>query len=429
MKKVIHLFFLLGVIFTARAQNITISFQSKEIINPLDSILATNLRTNKNVSLLGDESLVLVKNLTGVGLVSEKPGMGSVYPNPSDYNATLSFPIEKTQNVEIDLYNNSGQLLRKINQMLTQGTHRFELNFPIAGIYYLSVLKSDGTLSFKAVYNGSMIQNSSISYLGSQKLNNHQNSEENFLKRASIEKELEFEAGDVILYSFFSKQNTTILADKPTTSKTIEAEFVSCSDRDNKNYKAVKIGTQWWMAENLAYLPKVSPPSAGSDTAKYYYVYDYSGTDVSVAKASSNYNTYGVLYNWPAAKASCPTGWHLPGDDEWKQLELTLGMSQQQADTTGWRGTDQGGQMKSSTGWNDIGNGINTSGFTALPAGYRYSNGSFMYIGREVCWWSSTEFSSNDIWYRFVTRPTNKVQRNHKYSLRMYAWSVRCVKD
>jgi uncharacterized protein (TIGR02145 family) len=312
--------------------------------------------------------------------------------------------------------------------------HRFELNFPIAGIYYLSVLKSDGTLSFKAVYNGSMIQNSSISYLGSQKLNNHQNSEENFLKRASIEKELEFEAGDVILYSFFSKQNTTILADKPTTSKTIEAEFVSCSDRDNKNYKAVKIGTQWWMAENLAYLPKVSPPTLGSDTAKYYYVYDYSGTDVSVAKASSNYNTYGVLYNWPAAKASCPTGWHLPSDDEWKQLELTLGMSQQQADTTGWRGTDQGKEIKATSLWNNnsygsSGNGKNNSGFSAFPAGYRYNNGLFMHLGNDCCWWSSTEFSNSDVWFHYVINWSSKINRNHNYEFREFGWSVRCVKD
>ena len=109
--------------------------------------------------------------------------------------------------------------------------------------------------------------------------------------------------------------------------------------RDNNIYRTVKISSQCWMAENLAYLPSVSPSSTGSDITPYYYVYDYQGTDVSVAKTSTNYQTYGVLYNWPAVmngessstsvpsgvQGICPSGWHLPSDGEWTVLTNYLG--------------------------------------------------------------------------------------------------------
>ncbi len=100
--------------------------------------------------------------------------------------------------------------------------------------------------------------------------------------------------------------------------------------RDGNVYKFVKIGTQTWMAENLAYLPSVVGSATGSETTPYYYVYGYDGTSVTAAKATSNYTTYGVLYNWPAAMGGfsssssnpsgvqgvCPAGWHLPSEAE-----------------------------------------------------------------------------------------------------------------
>lgn len=87
--------------------------------------------------------------------------------------------------------------------------------------------------------------------------------------------------------------------------------------RDGKVYNIVTIGKQFWMAENLAYLPSVVDPGTGSYTEPYYSVYGYNGTDVAAAKATENYQTYGVLYNWPAAMTACPEGWHLPSDAEW----------------------------------------------------------------------------------------------------------------
>ena len=104
-----------------------------------------------------------------------------------------------------------------------------------------------------------------------------------------------------------------------------DIEYGSFTDsRDGKVYKTVTIGEQVWMAENLAYLPSVVGPATESYTAPYYYVYGYDGTSVATAKATTNYQTYGVLYNWPAALTACPSGWHLPSDAEWTQMKNYL---------------------------------------------------------------------------------------------------------
>ncbi|MCF8358778.1 MAG: hypothetical protein K9H26_08480 [Prolixibacteraceae bacterium] len=87
-------------------------------------------------------------------------------------------------------------------------------------------------------------------------------------------------------------------------------------ERDGNYYNTVKIGEQIWMAENLAYLPQINRPSEQSYTIPLYYVYEYEGTEVNEAKAIENYQIYGVLYNWQAAISACPSGWHLPSDDE-----------------------------------------------------------------------------------------------------------------
>ena len=200
--------------------------------------------------------------------------------------------------------------------------------------------------------------------------------------------------------------------------------------RDGTRYKTVKIGNQLWMAENLKYLPSVSPSNVGSETDPLYYVYGYQGTDILAAKATDNYKTYGVLYNWEAAKASCPKGWHLPSDTEYKILEMYLGMTQAQADVTGWRGTDQGGKLKEAgtTHWISPNTGAtNSSGFTALPAGCRSTNGSFYDLGSYTYFWSSSASSSSNAWVRCLYASNSTVGRY--YNDKASGFSVRCLRD
>jgi len=203
-----------------------------------------------------------------------------------------------------------------------------------------------------------------------------------------------------------------------------DIEYGSFTDsRDGIVYKTVTIGEQVWMAENLAYLPSVSLPSSGSYGSPYYYVYDYNTTNVADAKATINYQTYGVLYNWPAAmngasasnanpsgvQGVCPEGWHLPSDEEWTQLETYLARNGYQYDGStdvanigglcphlniaaalvaniGWESSTNEG----AAGNTDYPEYRNKSGFSALPGGYRGYDGKFYSIGIYGCWWCTT---------------------------------------
>ncbi len=190
--------------------------------------------------------------------------------------------------------------------------------------------------------------------------------------------------------------------------------------RDNKKYKTVTINNKIWMAENLAYLPKVYPDREGSDFQNrnpYYYVYDYNGTNVEVAKSSVNYKTYGVLYNWEAANISCPNGWHLPSESEWDDLSNFVGDI-----------AEVGGILKSvgTNHWKSPNAGAtNQYGFNALPGGI--SDLDFDGLGEVGIWWSSTEENRDRAIYYGITYDTTALFKAERRKDR--GVSVRCVKD
>lgn len=184
--------------------------------------------------------------------------------------------------------------------------------------------------------------------------------------------------------------------------------------RDGKTYKTVAIGTQIWMAENLAY-----KASSGC------YAYD---------NDSSYLEKYGYLYNWETAKNVCPEGWHLPSDEEWKTFEQNLGMTETEVNTGIYRGSaaNVGARLKSTTDWKlyegqRLGN--NETGFNALPGGYRRSDGSSAHVEEFCFWWASTPKENDDggAWRRYLYYHSSVVGRYP--GLRTDGYSVRCLKN
>ncbi|NLB63985.1 MAG: hypothetical protein GX801_07760 [Fibrobacter sp.] len=117
-----------------------------------------------------------------------------------------------------------------------------------------------------------------------------------------------------------SISSSSALKSSSSSSSSVVAEYGTFEDeRDSNVYKTVQIGNQTWMAENLRYLPSLNGTEDSEEDAKYY-VYGYEGSDVDNAKNTDNYKTYGVLYNFVAAKVACPAGWHLPSNTEWNAL-------------------------------------------------------------------------------------------------------------
>ncbi len=224
---------------------------------------------------------------------------------------------------------------------------------------------------------------------------------------------------------------------------------------DNKGpIKGVAIGSQVWTSTNLNVstyrngdvIPQVQDRDAWAELTTGAWCY-YENNPANGTK-------YGKLYNWYAvndARGLAPAGWHIPTDQEWTVLENSLG-------------DDEGKKMKSTSGWEswteDItcsncktwnaeyrrkkecnvcqdtrvngkktysGNGMNSSGFTGLPGGFRSASGNFSNVGDGGDWWCASEFNESDAWYRELSFSDSYLSRFDGNENN--GFSVRCVRD
>jgi len=169
--------------------------------------------------------------------------------------------------------------------------------------------------------------------------------------------------------------------------------------RDGKQYKTIKIGTQTWMAENLAF-------KANSGC----YAYENN---------ESNAKIYGYLYTWETAKKVCPSGWHLSSQDEWSTLSTYLGGYIIAGDKLKETGTDH---------WQKpVSQATNESVFTAIPGGYRNEKGDFYVLGYNGWWWCSNEENTEKAYHVLIYAHTKDVTIS--YINKNNGFSVRCIKD
>ena len=231
----------------------------------------------------------------------------------------------------------------------------------------------------------------------------------------------------IFIYSFLT-MSVFFIFQSCSEDKNDDNNSSTVTDIDGNVYNTVKIGTQTWMVENLkttrfndgTAIPNVTDASAWNALITPGYCW-YDNNEANKA-------TYGALYNWYAVNTGKlpPAGWHVATDADWKNLEMALGMTQDQADATGNRGTDQGAQLKSTSGWSGGGNGTNSSGFSGFPNGYRVTVG-FLGLGGMGIWWTSTERTSTGAWDRILYSYNTLVDRND--NSKACGFSVRCVKD
>jgi uncharacterized protein (TIGR02145 family) len=204
------------------------------------------------------------------------------------------------------------------------------------------------------------------------------------------------------------------------------------TDIDGYVYSTIKIGNQWWMAENLKVthyrngdaIPNITDDTEWSNpTAGAYCNYDNN---------DDNVDTYGRLYNGYAVIDSrniAPEGWHVPSDEEWKELEIFLGMNPSETENL-HRGTNEGGKLKEtgSLHWNSPNtDATNENSFTALPSGYRDSDGNYGGLGQGANFWSSTRHRILRAWFRILRYNKSDIGRGF-YDLRS-GFAIRCVKD
>ncbi|MCF0216154.1 MAG: hypothetical protein HUK21_06735 [Fibrobacteraceae bacterium] len=235
-------------------------------------------------------------------------------------------------------------------------------------------------------------------------------------------------AGISVCSEYTSKSNWNLMK--------ADADYGCLKDeRDEQVYRAVKIGTQVWMAENLNFR---YVNDEGTDSTSWCYNGD-----------KNNCEIYGRLYSWDAAKQTCPTGWHLPNDTEWNALWDAVEGTGLIKDKhrgicpEGWHlpnddewntlfsavgGTSTAGtKLKSTSGWSNGGNGTDSYGFSVLPAGGVGIDGDYDDAGYYARFWSSSEVDSIDAYYWFFDYDYGGVDQ---YDVNKDHWfSVRCIKD
>jgi uncharacterized protein (TIGR02145 family) len=214
------------------------------------------------------------------------------------------------------------------------------------------------------------------------------------------------------------------------------------NDDGSYGYKTIKIGKQWWMAENLnstryrnaELIGTTTNPNqdiSGESNPKYQWAYDGNESNVAVN---------GRLYTWYAATDSrniCPTGWHVPTDAEWITIENYLITNSYNYDGSS-TGNKIAKALAAATGWNtssvtgapgntDYSAFRNKSGFSAFPGGYRHNTGIFYDINLSSNWWSSNEFNLSNGLYRFLYYSSELLLSS--YNPKNNGFSVRCLKD
>lgn len=197
------------------------------------------------------------------------------------------------------------------------------------------------------------------------------------------------------------------------------SSFSQVKDKDGNSYRTIKIGKQEWTAENL----KVEHYRNGDEIPQVQDKEEWSkltsGAWCYYENISDNGIEYGKIYNWYAVndpRGIAPEGWHVSTDDEWTKLTDFLGG----AETAGTK-------LKSTSGWDENFSGDNSSGFNALPGGYRNNDGYFGNKGINSLYWTSTELNSERVWFRNIIGSIPDVYRPTYY--KNFGLYIRCVKD
>ena len=226
---------------------------------------------------------------------------------------------------------------------------------------------------------------------------------------------------------------------------------------DDYTYSVVEIGDQCWFAENLR-----SENYRNGDAIPSPIDFIWNQTSIGATRVygescgyCESYTTlgdacdplsieeFGRLYNWYAVtdpREVCPIGWHVSTDADWLQLEIHLGMSEEDASGTGYpRGSNEGFLLKSSLGWHDGANGSDAFGFKGLPAGIIQPSGHCGLAGTHTIFWTPHLSSELNVFGDFPPYNAERVQRQirstDEYITRSaggnqrYGFSVRCVRD
>jgi len=342
------------------------------------------------------------------------------YPNPFNPTTVIAYELGKPFYVKIEIYNVLGQRVKTLfdgfvsssGQFVWNATNDMGQGVP-AGVYIYSMQADGMKINRKMLLlnewhseNHAAPVNQSIAQISGGHV---------LSKQISNQYKLEITGENIVPYI----QSDITIAANMTIDFSVKRTL---TDIDGNVYKLVKIGNQWWMAENLKVtryrngdpIPPVTDNSTWANLK--------TGAYCSYNDDEANVSIYGRLYNWCAANDDrniAPQGWHVSSDADWQVLIDFLGGS-----------SNAGGKLKE-TGfahWQNPNTGAtNESGFSGLPGGYRHVIGNFFDVGDIAYFWSSTEYDTRSARPGYLAYFFANISRANLE--KEYGFSVRCVKD
>ncbi len=389
----------------------------------LDRIDIRNLTKSCDTTLnWPDTALTLIP--MGINELNSSSELLEIFPNipnPMQGSTKIILSLLRDGIVTITISTITGVQLSSFSQELQSGYHSFKFISGSCGTYiltanYKSIWKSIRIISALSESNTGY----SLEYKGTQdKLSS--------TKSTDMSGKFIFSAGDSLEFKGYYSTKTSIIQDVPSVNKSYIFNFttygIPCPETptvtyEGQIYNTVQIGTQCWLRENLNVGTRIN---GGQNQSNNGIIEKWCYDD-----NESNCTIYGGLYKWnemmqyvtnEGSQGICPTGLHIPTDNEWITITDFLGGL-----------SVAGGKMKSTSGWYDNGNGTNSSGFTALPGGWRNNyNGVFSGIGGLGFFWSSTEEVVNYGLIREMLYYSSDV--TYTYHEKYDGLSVRCIKD
>lgn len=380
--------------FSANGASSNIDFVKVENITQRTEIITTDNFINLSIETTANDEISFLQN-------------NSAYPNPFVNYTTIKFEIIEDENVNIQVFDALGECVQYKKQFLTKGLHLAKIQANAFGFYFVSINGENFKIFQKVVCVSSSFGYSDIQII--QKANTKKS-----------DRELFYEVGDLLKFTAYSGDYSTVITDSPSSSKTLNFKFVACTDFEENNYPALTIGNQTWMAENL----KSTKYSNGNNISESY----------AYENNSSNSDLYGRLYTWNAimngasgnnnnpsnVQGICPTGWHVPSESEWDELRdnlgglETMGIELKEVGTEHWLEPNAGAE--------------DNYGFSILPAGIRFEDAEFQYLNEGAFFWNCSDFEDLDgaSGYSFSY---NGEEGTYTWNMKVVAQSVRCVLD
>lgn len=421
------------------AQNY-ISFSGSGAGNTVDSVKIENLTQCTSMDMCGSDILKLVPVIGIYDIENTGEKAVHIYPNPSSGCAHVTFnsPVEADASLIVSDIGGKPVLQKRIS--FDKGTQSMRLIGLQRGVYFLRMAFEGFSYSatISSMADGPMQPEVAVD---NGNLTNIVFSE----KSIAAEIQMQYNQGDLLKFTGKSGIYRTVEMLVPVSDQTVDFEFIGCSDANGNNYAVVKIGSQWWMAENLntgTYAPLTTPQIAGTK-----FCMDINGqADPScpmgglyewniLMQGASSCNGTGAPPNDACptpVKGLCPDGWHIPSHYEWSTLARNAGSNPAAFPydmTVGILGTDEGGNLKKNCTnywWSPNAGATNIKGFTALPGGDTWQ-GVFEDFGQSAYFWTSTESYGYLPWVYALNYSLSTIGRSSY--VRENGFSVRCVKN